>query len=204
MFYYLNGRLSLTNGLLIVPNGEVPDAEEKINLKNLYEIFKDTPSHGLVSLQFPSALGIFFSVDISISKIAITELYRNLSYRTLRGARDFSSDSVFDLTSGKNLKIKKSTLSNRDRKEKEDENSLEKINENTTFVELPDQFEEDLIDDLYKDLEHKKTEHPYVESQVHDASTIETETKNTNDEFLGLQKMFNEVNDGATTQKKRK
>ena len=109
--------------------------------------------------------------------MAITELCRNLSYRTLSGARDFSFDSVSDLTSGINFKIKKSTLSNRDRKEKEDENSLEKINENTTFVELPDQFEEDLIDDLYKDLEHKKTEHPYVEPQVQDASTIETETK---------------------------
>ena len=50
LFYYLNGRLPLTNGLLIVPDGEVPDGEEKINLKNLYEMFKDTPSHGLVSL----------------------------------------------------------------------------------------------------------------------------------------------------------
>ena len=177
LFYYLNGRLPLTNGLLIVPDGEVPDSEEKINLKNLYEMFKDTPSHGLVSFQFLRALGIFFGVDISIPKMAITELYRNLSHRTLSSAKDFSFDSVSDLTTVINFKIKKSTLSNRDRKEKEDENSLEKINENTTFVELPDQFEEDPIGDLYKDLEHIKTEHPYVEPQVQDASTIETETK---------------------------
>ena len=90
LFYYLNGRLPLTNRLLIVSDGEVPDSEEKINLKNLYETFKDTPSHGLVSLQFLSALGIFFGNDISIPKMAITESYRNLSYRTLSGARDFS------------------------------------------------------------------------------------------------------------------
>ena len=108
--------LPLTNGLLIVPDDEVPDGEEEINLKNLYEMFKDTPSHGLVSLQFLSALGIFFGVDISIPKMAITELYRNLSYRTLSGARDFSFDSVSDLTSGINFKIKKSALSNRDRR----------------------------------------------------------------------------------------
>ena len=38
--YYLNGRLTFTNGLLIVPDGEVPDHEEKINLKNLYECSK--------------------------------------------------------------------------------------------------------------------------------------------------------------------
>ena len=136
--------------------------------------------------------------------MAITELYRNLSYRTLSGARDFSFDSISDLTSGINFKIKKSALSNRDRREKEDENSLEKMNENTSFVELPDQFEEGLIDNLYKGLEHKKTEHPYVEPQVQDASTIETETKNTNDEFFGLQQMFNEVNYAATEQKKKK
>ena len=129
-------------------------------------MFKDTPSHGLVSFAFLSALGIFFGIDISIPKLVITELYRNLSYRTLNGVRDFSFDSVSDVTSGINFKIKKSTLSNRDRKEKEDENSLEKINENTTFVELPDQFEEDLIDDLFKDLEHKKTEHPDVEPET--------------------------------------
>ena len=69
---------------------------------------------------------------------------------------------------------------------------------------MPDQFEEDLIDDLFKDLEHKKTKHPYVEPQVQHAATIETETKNTNDEFFGLQQMLNEVNDAATEQKKQK
>ena len=113
LFYYLNGRLPLTNGLLIVLDGEVPDGEEKINLKAIYEMFKDTPSHGLVSLQFLNALGIFFGVDISIPKMVITELYRNLSYRTLSSARDFSFESVSDLTSGINFEIKKSTLSNR-------------------------------------------------------------------------------------------
>ena len=31
-------------------------------------MFKDTPSHGLVSLQFLSALGMFFGIDISMPK----------------------------------------------------------------------------------------------------------------------------------------
>ena len=121
----------------------------------------------------------------------------------MSGAREFSFDSVSDLTSGMNFKIKGLTLSNRDRQVKEDETSLEKINEGTTFVELPDQFEEDLIDNLFQDLEHNKTEHLYVESQVQDTVTIETETKNTNKKFFGLQQMFNEVNDAATEQKKQ-
>ena len=41
MFYYFNGSLPLTNGLLIVPNSETPDGTEKINLKRLHEMFKD-------------------------------------------------------------------------------------------------------------------------------------------------------------------
>ena len=31
----------MTNGLLIVPDGEVPEGKEKINSKQLYEMFKD-------------------------------------------------------------------------------------------------------------------------------------------------------------------
>ena len=45
MFYHHNGRLSFTNGLIIVPGGEVPDGMEKTNLRNLYQMFKDTKSH---------------------------------------------------------------------------------------------------------------------------------------------------------------
>ena len=51
LFYHNNGRLPLTNGLLIVPDGEMPEGEEKINLNNLYEMFQSTKSHGLVSMQ---------------------------------------------------------------------------------------------------------------------------------------------------------
>ena len=50
----------------------------------------------------------------------------------------------------------------------------------------------------------KKIKHPYAEPQaVQDATTIETETKNANEEFFGLQQMFNEVNDAATEQEKQ-
>ena len=72
----------MTNGLLIVPDREVSEGEEKINLKQLYNMFKDTNSHGLVSLQFLYTLEIFSGVDKSIPKSAITELYKNLSYET--------------------------------------------------------------------------------------------------------------------------
>ena len=90
MFYYLNGRFSLTNGLLIAPDAEVPEGKEKVNLKQLHKMFKGMNSHGLVSLQSLCAVGIFLGVDKSIPKSAITKLYKNLSYETLSGAPQIS------------------------------------------------------------------------------------------------------------------
>ena len=62
LFYYLNGRLPFTNTLIIVPDGEVPESMGKINLKKLYSMFKNTKSHGVVSLHFFWSLGIFFGL----------------------------------------------------------------------------------------------------------------------------------------------
>ena len=70
------------------------------------------------------------------------------------------------------------------------------------FVEKPHEFSDEVIDGLFKDLKHKKVEHPYVELQVQDAEKIEREAKKENDEFLDLYKKFNEVNEAATQQKK--
>ena len=60
MLYSFNGRLLFTIGLLPVPDGETPTGTEKISLKKLYRFFKDTKSHGLVSLQFLSEPNLFF------------------------------------------------------------------------------------------------------------------------------------------------
>ena len=106
LFYYLNGRLPLTNSLLPVLDSEAPDSADKINLKNLYEMFRDTNSHGLVSLQFLGALGRFFGLDTFVPKNAITELYKNLSYETLSDARNLEFDAISDLLSGLSFMIK--------------------------------------------------------------------------------------------------
>ena len=46
MFYYFNGKLPLTNGLLIVPDGEATEGTEKIKL-NVYLRCLKTNSHGV-------------------------------------------------------------------------------------------------------------------------------------------------------------
>ena len=58
-------------------------------------------------------------------------------------------------------------------------------------------FEQEIVDNLFKDFEHKKTKHPYVELQVKDAQTIETETETINSEFPKLKQEFDKVNNAA-------
>ena len=177
MFYYFNGRLPLTNGLLIVPDGGTHERTERINLKLLYEMFKDMKSHGLVSIQFLCVLGIFFGLQISIQKYAITELYKNLSYESLSDERDLEFEAISDLIGETSFKIKNSTLSNIKRKPEQDNKSSLDIKKSHNFFEEPaesEKFKEELEKDLYKDLEHKEIEEPYVEPQV---ETIEKETK---------------------------
>ena len=112
MFYYYNGRLPLTNGLLPVPDGETPPSSEKISIKTLSEMFKDAKSHGLFSLQFLSTLNFFFVGDVSLSKDTITELYKNLILETLSGNQNIEFEKVSDLTAHINFKMKHSILSN--------------------------------------------------------------------------------------------
>ena len=98
----------------------VSEGKEKINLK------QDTNSHGLVSLRFLSALGIFLGIDKSMS-----------------GDLDFQA--VSNLILDVNFQIKHSTLLNRKRKE-EDNESILKMKEEHDFFEWPDQFEEELVE----------------------------------------------------------
>ena len=59
-FYHTTGRLLLTNGLLIIPDGDVPEGEDRVNMKSLYDMFRHMYSHGLVSLPFLWATHYYF------------------------------------------------------------------------------------------------------------------------------------------------
>ena len=104
----------------------------------------------------------------------------------MNGANNFNFDSISDLISRLSFSIKKSTLANKYRREKEYAKNAKEILDTRTSVELTDPFEQGIVDDLFKDLEHKKTKHLYVELLVKDAQTIETETQTINSEFSKL------------------
>ena len=83
-FYQITGRLPNSNGLLIIPDGDAPPGEDRVNMKNLYELFRHTNSHGLVSLPFLGLIQYYLEKsDHSLIKSTLTELYSNLSYITL-------------------------------------------------------------------------------------------------------------------------
>ena len=107
-FYTLTEWLPLSNGLLVVPDGDIPSGE-KINMKQLYDLFKNTNSHGLVSLPFLGLIQYYLEKnDHSLTRNATTELYFNLAYSTLSGATDFQFGAVSDLIGHISFLIKKS------------------------------------------------------------------------------------------------
>ena len=79
-FYTLTGRLPLSNSLLVVPDGDVPP-DEKVNMRQLYDLYKNTKSHGLVSLPFLGLLQYYLEEnDQSLIKNVISKLYYNIGY----------------------------------------------------------------------------------------------------------------------------
>ena len=81
-FYTSTGRLPAFNRLLVVPDGDASENSNKINMKSLYDLFKNIKSHGLVSLPLLGLLLHFFESkkDLCLIKNATTEFYENLSY----------------------------------------------------------------------------------------------------------------------------
>ena len=77
----------------------------------------------------------------------------------MSGARDLNFQAVSDLISEVSCQIKRSTLLNRKRKEEDSESNL-KIKEEQFFFEQSDQFDKELVEDLFNPLQHKKIEHP--------------------------------------------
>ena len=83
-------------------------------MKQSYDLFKNKGSHGLVSLPFLGLLLHFFkNSDLRFIKNATTELYKNLSYMSLSGARDFEFNAVSDLITHLSFLIKKDTMENK-------------------------------------------------------------------------------------------
>ena len=205
IFYQLTGRLPLSNGLLVIPDGDPPPGEDRVNMKRLYEMFRHTNSHGLVSLPFLGLIQYYLEKnDHSLTKNSRTELYSNLSYITLSKARDFRFEAVSDLVAKLSFLLKKATLQNIEETEKGHRQNAININDGRLFnpkIKDPLDTVTEILDD--PDAEHKKEMFPYVLPQVQTPKEIETETNLVDDEFINLKTKFDEVNDVVTELKKQ-
>ena len=106
-------------------------------------------------------------------KNAISELYYNLGYETLSGARNFNFDVVSDLTETLSFLLKHASLGNKKLREIENESLAKKINDGRTFeLKIKDPLDNvfEIID--LPDVEHKKIMHLYVEPTVQTADEM--------------------------------
>ena len=108
--------------------------------------------------------------DHSLIKSALTELYSNLSYITLSGARDFRFEAVSNLTAKISFLLKQTTLQNMTKTEIDHIKSAQNIKNGRLFVpktEDPVDTVIEILDD--PNVEHKKTMYSYVRPQVNTA-----------------------------------
>ena len=101
---------------------------EELNIKKLYEKFRTTNSHTLVSSQFLSALNIFFGGD-----------YQNMTVSTLSNDNGFTFDTFTDLSTFVNLSLR--------RRRNENINSI-KVEDDNTDLKLKTKYEFDDDDPL--------------------------------------------------------
>ena len=196
----------MTNGLLPVPDGETSPGAQKISLKWLSEHFKDTKSHGPVSLQFLSALN-FFRGSIESLRNTISELYQNLIFETLSGAREMQFEWISDLVLHITYKLQHSFSLNTEKKDSDTKKHNDLVKEKYNFDKKPsvdDKFEEQIVMDLLEDVpyDHIKTEGPYIEPTAQDVQTTNDEIKQKNEDFLQTPAEFNKIDIAATVQKK--
>ena len=190
-----------------MPDGETSPGAQKISLKWLSEHFKDTKSHGPVSLQFLSALNLFFRGSIESLRNTISELYQNLIFETLSGAREMQFEWISDLVLHITYKLQHSFSLNTEKKDSDTKKHNDLVKEKYNFDKNPsvdDKFEEQIVMDLLEDVpyDHIKTEGPYIEPTAQDVQTTNDEIKQKNEDFLQTPAEFNKIYIAATVQKK--
>ena len=106
-------------------------------------------------------MNLFFGGDVQLSKDTITELYRNISLRTLSSEQQVEFDKISELIAHINFKMKHSILANLDDQDKviKTNNEIEKYTyEFFKKLSGEDDFECEIVEDILKDepYEHKK------------------------------------------------
>ena len=123
-FYFVNGRFPTAGVHPFIPRADLPMEVngEELNIKKLYEKFRTTNSHALVSSQFLATLNIFFGSDPELSRRFLTEFYQNMIVSTLSTDGAFTFDAFTDLSTSINLSLRRQRNESISRIKLEDDN----------------------------------------------------------------------------------
>ena len=135
-FYFVNGRFPTSGVHTFIPRADLPMEVngEELNIKKLYEKFRTTNSHALVSSRFLAALNIFFGGDPELSRRFLTEFYQNMTVSTLSTDGVFTFDAFTDLSTFINLSL---------RRQRNESISRIKLDDDNTDLKLKTKYEFD-------------------------------------------------------------
>ena len=175
-------------------------------MRQLYNLYKNTKSHGLVSLPFLGLIQYYLKEnDQSLIKNAISELYYNVSFEVLSWAGNFNFTAVSDLTARLSVILKQAELRNLELREIENRALAQKINNGWAFEPII----KDRLDDVIKiidqpDFDNEKILHLYIEPSVQTADEIDKTQKIIDADFTDLKTLFDKPGDIDAENKKNK
>ena len=134
----------------------------------------------------------------------ISELYQNLTFESLSGAREIQFEWISDLVLHVTYKLQPSISLNTEKKKDSDTKKCNNlVKEKYDFDEKPsadDKFEEQIVVNILNSVQYDqiKTEKPYLEPALQDAQTIDDEIKQENKDALQTAAEFDKINMAVT------
>ena len=189
-FYFKTGRFPGVHKLLNVPPGNNPSfiaKHDQLSPFDIYNKFKNTSCYGLASVQFLSALNVFFGGDKNISRNVMSEYLHNFSLQALTIDDDKWEIQFYEIEElNRNLKMLMRDYTRYDIEVDEDE-----IFEKNFEIEK-DKMQK--IQDALDRSESGKLEHPYKNYQVL-PDTPEKIIQQSNDEKKFCEKTDESLNE---------
>ena len=203
IFYCLNARLRTATGHLFVANSikseEVKD--EKLNLKQLYAKFHGTESDGLVSAPFRCILALFLGASDQVAKNLLTDIYKNLTMRSLSSedkSRVLEFSALTEMCAEIKAHIANLFFENQEKSKSEKLPKEMQISEQHGFFDdetIPGR-DNDLLLEGETELEDikKDYEQPFLET----ATDTEEKTNKYDQDFFQTEEKINKVDFEAT------
>ena len=129
-FYFINGRFPTTNEHTFVPRAKLPLEVngEELNIKNLYEKFRGSDSHGIVCSQILAALFCFFNGGgEKKARKFLSDSYQNGTVGALSTDHSFQFDAFTDLLISLGFLFRQSAMTQTETVKAEDINTDQQL-----------------------------------------------------------------------------